>query len=76
MKYLLFFLMTLHLSPLNADIVMGVVPQQSPLKLLKAWSPITKYLSEQTGENIIFKTESSITKFEKVLYSGSVINLL
>lgn len=70
MKYLLFFLTTLCLSPLNADIVMGVVPQQSPLKLLKAWSPITKYLSEQTGENIIFKTEASITKFEKVLYSG------
>ena len=49
---------------------MGVVPQQSPLQLLKTWSPITKYLSEQTGERIIFKTETSITKFEKVLYNG------
>ncbi|MBL6974073.1 MAG: phosphate/phosphite/phosphonate ABC transporter substrate-binding protein [Sulfurimonas sp.] len=71
MKHLLLFLLTLYLTPIHAaDIVMGIVPQQSPLKLLKAWSPITKYLSKQTGENIIFKTETSITKFEKVLYSG------
>ena len=70
MKHLLLFLTTLYLTPIHADIVMGVVPQQSPLKLLKTWSPITKYLSKQTGEKIIFKTETSITKFEKVLYSG------
>ena len=70
MKYILLFLSTFFLTPIHADIIMGVVPQQSPLKLLKTWSPITKYLSEQTGEKIIFKTETSITKFEKILYSG------
>ena len=53
-----------------ADIIMGVVPQQSPLRLLKVWSPIAQYLSEKTGEKIIFKTEKSIDTFEKVLYTG------
>ena len=48
----------------------GVVPQQSPLVLSKKWIPITKELSKITGHNIIFKTEPSITLFEKALYSG------
>ena len=49
---------------------MGVVPQQSPIKLLKVWSPIAKYLSDVTGQKIVFKTEKSIPKFEKELYAG------
>jgi phosphonate transport system substrate-binding protein len=49
---------------------MGIVPQQSPLKLLKVWKPIAAYLSEKTGEKITFKTEKSIKEFESVLYSG------
>lgn len=53
-----------------ADIVMGVVPQQSPLKLLKVWSPIAEHLTKQLGEKVVFKTEKSIPEFEKVLYSG------
>ena len=51
-------------------LTLGVVPQQSPLKMFKAWKPITKYLSEKTGHEIVFKTEKSIAEFEKVLYSG------
>ena len=70
MKYILIFILTLNFSSLHADIVMGIVPQQSPLKLFKSWSPIAQYLSKVTGEKIIFKTEKSITEFEKVLYSG------
>lgn len=72
MKPILIMLSTVYIlsTSLHADIVMGVVPQQSPLKLLKVWSPIAKFLSEQTGEKIIFKTEKSINQFEKVLYSG------
>lgn len=69
-----FSLLVTHLllSPalFYADIIMGVVPQQSPLKLQKVWQPIANYLSEKTGEKIIFKTEKSISKFEEVLYSG------
>lgn len=66
--FILFFVITSITA--NADIVMGVVPQQSPLKLLKVWKPIAGYLSEKTGEKIIFKTEKSINKFEEVLYRG------
>lgn len=49
---------------------LGVVPQQSPLKLFKTWKPLADYLSAQTGHEIIFKTEKSIAEFEQVLYSG------
>lgn len=70
MKYTLLMITTLFTTLLHADIVMGIVPQQSPLKLLKVWKPIAKYLSEQTGEKVIFKTEKSISKFEEVLYKG------
>lgn len=72
MKYFsyLLTLLLLSASTLQADIIMGVVPQQSPLKLQKVWQPIASYLSEKTGKKIIFKTEKSILQFEKVLYSG------
>jgi phosphonate transport system substrate-binding protein len=48
----------------------GVVPQQSPQKLYKAWQPFIEHLSNKTGHQIIFKTEKSIPAFEKNLYSG------
>ncbi len=51
-------------------ITLGVVPQQSPLKLAKKWSKVTKYLKEKTAYDIVFKTEKSIPTFEKKLYSG------
>ncbi len=68
--YTSLILLSLTVQQINADIIMGVVPQQSPLKLQKVWQPIADYLSEKTGENIIFKTEKSINKFEEVLYKG------
>ncbi len=68
--YILLTLTLLSIQTLHADIIMGVVPQQSPLKLQKVWQPIASYLSNKTGEKVIFKTEKSISKFEKVLYSG------
>lgn len=49
---------------------LGVVPQQSPLKLFKTWKPIADYLSEKTGHTITFKTEKSIADFEEKLYAG------
>lgn len=63
-------LIVLSSSILNAEIIMGIVPQQSPLKLQKVWQPIAMYLSEKTGEKIVFKTEKSINKFEDILYAG------
>ena len=49
---------------------LGVVPQQSPVKMFKSWKPIVDYLSESTGFKIRLKTEKSIAEFEKVLYKG------
>ncbi len=70
MKHIVLIITILFTPLLHAEIVMGVVPQQSPLKLLRIWNPIAIYLSEQVGETVIFKTEKSINKFEEVLYSG------
>lgn len=59
------------LISLNAkELTLGVVPQQSPLKLSQQWNKVTQYLTEKTGIAIIFKTESSIPLFEEKLYSG------
>ncbi len=52
------------------ELVIGVVPQQSPFKLLKVWQPVAEYLSQTTGHTIVFKTEKSIPEFERVLYNG------
>lgn len=63
-------LLTLSSFLFSKTLVFGVVPQQSPQKMYKTWSPITDYLSKETGIDIVFKTEKSIPKFEKELYSG------
>ena len=52
------------------EIILGVVPQQSPLELSKKWLKITDYLNEKTGIHIVFKTEKSIDLFEEKLYTG------
>jgi len=52
------------------EFTFGVVPQQSPMKLIKDWQPIVSYLEKATGEKIVLKIERSIPEFEKVLYSG------
>lgn len=69
MKKLL-LLIFLALSLFSKDIIFGVVPQESPLKLSQNWLKITAYLSKETGMNVIFKTENSIPAFEKRLYAG------
>lgn len=66
----LILLMLLVIYGYSTQLVLGVVPQQSPLKLAKKWLKVTKYLEKETGIQVIFKTETSIPKFEKVLYSG------
>jgi len=59
------------LAPLFAKtLTLGVVPQQSPIELIKAWQPVVAYLENATGEKVILKIERSIPEFEKVLYSG------
>ena len=54
----------------STNLILGVVPQQSPLKLSKKWLQVTNYLKKETGINVIFKTEKSIPSFETKLYKG------
>lgn len=70
MKKLLLVFILIFTYGISKEITLGVVPQQSPLKLAKKWLKITKYLQEETGLKVIFKTEKSIPEFEKVLYYG------
>ena len=71
MKYLfLLFLFTKLISLNLYAITLGIVPQQSPLKLMKVWMPVVKYLEKETGERVTLKLERSIPSFEKELYNG------
>lgn len=72
MRYLLHAMIVAALClTLQAEtLVFGVVPQQSPLKLLKVWQPFAAYLEQQTGIQVVLKTEHSIPAFEEVLYAG------
>ncbi len=54
----------------SQELVIGVVPQQSPLELSKTWLKIVEYLNNKTGLQIVFKTEQSISLFEEKLYNG------
>ena len=48
----------------------GIVPQASGSKLAKLWSPILKYLEENTGVDLRFATTRNINTFEKRLDTG------
>lgn len=66
----IFLILCLGVFAFGQDLILGVVPQQSPLKLSKKWIKVTDYLQKTTGINVIFKTEKSIPLFEKELYAG------
>ncbi|MDP3587154.1 MAG: phosphate/phosphite/phosphonate ABC transporter substrate-binding protein [Sulfuricurvum sp.] len=70
----LFLLMVVNILFLTAlfgeNLTFGIVPQQSPMKLMQDWKPIVDYLEKATGDKIILKVERSIPEFEKILYSG------
>ena len=53
-------------SPLR----LGVVPQQSPLKLYQNWQPVATHLSEVTGIKVVIEIEKSIGEFETQLAKG------
>lgn len=71
MKKVMIALSLSTLALFASDLTLGVVPQQSPLKLQKKWQKITEYLEKETGMKIVFKTEKSIPEFEKKLYSAA-----
>lgn len=62
----MFFVATISAKVLT----FGVVPQQSPIDMIRDWQPVITYLENTTGEKIILRVERSIPEFEKVLYSG------
>ena len=66
----IFLILFITIYAMGTDIILGVVPQQSPLKLSKKWIQVTEYLNKETGLNVIFKTEKSIPRFEEELYLG------
>ena len=69
--FLLMVVNTLFLTALfGENLTFGVVPQQSPMKLMQDWKPIVDYLEKATGDKITLKVERSIPEFEKILYSG------
>jgi len=72
-RYLfILFISLFFVKNLLADVlVFGVVPQQSPFRLVKVWQPVIDYLQKATGEKIILKTERSIVEFKRVLYKGT-----
>jgi len=51
-------------------LVFGVVPQQSPLKLVNDWQPLINRIQNETGEKVVLKIERSIPEFERNLYGG------
>ncbi|AXN30568.1 phosphate/phosphite/phosphonate ABC transporter substrate-binding protein [Vibrio coralliilyticus] len=70
-KFTYLVLLTLLSASLHAEsITFGVVPQHSASKLAKQWAPIIEYLSERTGQKIIFSTASDIPTFEQRLKNG------
>ncbi|NVJ52782.1 MAG: phosphate/phosphite/phosphonate ABC transporter substrate-binding protein [Campylobacteraceae bacterium] len=70
MKRVFYLFLIFGISAFAVELTLGVVPQQSPLKLSNKWKKITQYLHDETGIKVIFKTQRSIPSFEKVLYSG------
>ena len=66
MKYILFGLLLSQFAIHDLlAITLGIVPQQSPLHLIKEWSPVVEYLKKETGEEVVLKIERSIPEFEK-----------
>jgi phosphonate transport system substrate-binding protein len=57
-------------APGTAELVFGVVPQQSPSALAKGWIPILDYLGERAGVRLRFATASQIPVFEKRVAAG------
>ena len=48
----------------------GVVPQQKPEILLKAWKPILTHIQKKIGKKVEFVTAPNIGQFKKRLLSG------
>ncbi|UTW12040.1 phosphate/phosphite/phosphonate ABC transporter substrate-binding protein [Marinobacterium rhizophilum] len=52
-------------------LTLGVVPQQSSLKLAKAWMPLLQEVSRRSGIPLVFATAPDIPTYEKRLHEGA-----
>ena len=64
---LIFLSASVHASQ---EFSFGIVPQTNTSKLSKLWSPILKYLEENSDVDLRFATARNISTFEKRLKSG------
>ena len=48
----------------------GIVPQQTPSKLLASWGPVLSELQARTGRRFVFRTAPDIPTFEQRLVAG------
>lgn len=62
----LFFVSTIAAAE-QQSLLLGVVPQQSAKVLANNWTPLVRYLSEETGIKIKFATAKDIPTFEQRL---------
>lgn len=58
-------------SSMEKSFSFGVVPQQNPTALAKAWAPALSYLSQKTGYKLEFQTAKDITTFNQRLKTGA-----
>ena len=67
----LFWVIVIKRVMANADILFGILPQESAIKLARAWVPFIKRLSKETGVSVRFATLKDIPSFEKCLARGA-----
>ncbi len=58
-------------TPAPAPLVVGVVPQQSAVKLARDWAPLLNMLSKRSGLNLVFATAPNIPVFEQRVREGA-----
>ncbi len=51
-------------------LTVGIIPQQSAVKIIKTWTPLVQYLENKTGYPVRIAASPDIPTFEKRLFSG------
>lgn len=59
-------------SAASAEIKMGTVPRLSPEELQKMYSPLTEYLSKETGEKVTLVVPKDFAAFKEAARSGQM----
>ena len=67
----LFWVIVIKCVMANANILFGILPQESAIKLARAWVPFIKRLFEETGVSVRFATLKDITSFKQCLARGA-----